>query len=65
MIKQANNYLKWAFIACPGRRPGKLRMWSSGSDITPTGETSTSSVSTSAPVRGRGMLWAWAPLRAT
>src|SRR3990170_1532933 len=37
MIKQCNNYLKWAFIACPGRRPGRRRMWWFGSGITRTG----------------------------
>jgi len=55
MVKQCNTYLKWAFIACPGRRPGKPPTSSSPTAMRPTGGASTWSISTSAPAGARAI----------
>src|SRR3990172_1788673 len=61
MIKQANNYLKWAFIACPGRRPGKPPTSWSVSGTIRRGSPSTWSRSTNALANARATPWRSAP----
>jgi len=56
MRKPSNQYLKWAFIACPGRRPGKAPMSSSATGTTLLGRQSMSAGCTTRSAGERAML---------